>query len=99
LPDFGPVEQRPERKTGLKSALGVSQQYGIALWRDPRRAWLLMWAYFLLSLAVGPVISLYIGPAGPSPMSASHWYNWIFSAFFAWRVASAWAARCCGCTG
>jgi hypothetical protein len=66
----------------------VSQQYGIALWRDPRRAWLLMWAYFLLSLAVGPVISLYIGPAGVSPMSAaSHWYDWIFSAFFACRVA------------
>jgi hypothetical protein len=77
----------PERKTGLKGALGVSQQYGIALWRDPRRAWLLMWAYFLLSLAVGPIISLYIGPAGLSPMSAGHWYDWIFSAFFAWRVA------------
>jgi hypothetical protein len=78
----------PERKTGLKGALGVSQQYGVVLWRDPRRAWLLMWAYFLLSLAVGPVIYLYIGPGGVSPMSAAgHWYDWIFSAFFAWRVA------------
>jgi hypothetical protein len=77
----------PERRTGLKGALGVSQQYGIVLWRDPRRAWLLMWAYFLLSLAVSPIIYLYIGPAGVSPMSAGHWYDWIFSAFFAWRVA------------
>jgi hypothetical protein len=66
----------------------MSQQYGVGLWRDPRRAWLLMWAYFLLSLAVGPVIYLYVGPAGVSPMSAvGHWYDWIFSAFFAWRVA------------
>ena len=46
-----------------------------------------MWAYFLLSLAVGPIVSLYIGPAGLSPLSASHWYDWIFSAFFAWRVS------------
>lgn len=66
----------------------MSQQHGVGLWRDPRRAWLLMWSYFLLSLAVGPVIYLYIGPESVSPMSAAgHWYDWIFSAFFAWRVA------------
>ena len=54
------------------------------MWRDPRRAGWLMWAYFLLSLVAGSVIYLRVGPA--SSGQAGHGYNWIFSAFFAWRV-------------
>jgi hypothetical protein len=42
---------------------------------------------FSASLAVSPIIYLYIGSAGVSPMSPGRWYDWIFSAFFAWRVA------------
>lgn len=56
----------------------------ISVWRDPRRAGWLMWAYFLLSLAVGPVVHLSVGSA--SPGHAGDGYDWIFSAFFSWRV-------------
>ncbi len=54
------------------------------MWRDPRRAGWLMWAYFLLSLVVGSVIYLSVGPA--SSGQAGNGYGWIFSAFFSWRV-------------
>jgi hypothetical protein len=53
-------------------------------WRDPRRAGLLMWAYFLISVAVGSGISIRAGtgPSGPT----GHLSGAIVSAFFAWRV-------------
>jgi hypothetical protein len=51
------------------------------LWRDPRRAGLLMGAYFLLSLATGPAISVRIGTGALSDVA-----GWACSAFFAWRV-------------
>ncbi|MCW2935556.1 MAG: hypothetical protein JWM19_6518 [Actinomycetia bacterium] len=51
------------------------------LWRDPRRAWLLMVAYFLLSLAVGPAIDVRIGTGALSGA-----IGWVLSAFFTWRV-------------
>jgi bacteriorhodopsin len=53
-------------------------------WRDPQRAGLLMWAYFLISLAVGPVIFIRAGTG--SPGSAGHASGAIVSAFLAWRV-------------
>jgi hypothetical protein len=67
---------------------------GAALWRDPRQAGLLMCAYFLLALAVGPAVyvnaragsfsaSVGNGPAGPPGWL----YGAAFSAFFAWRVS------------
>jgi hypothetical protein len=51
------------------------------LWRDPRRAGLLVGAYFLLSLATGPAFPVRIG-TGP----LSWLLGWAFSAFLAWRV-------------
>lgn len=51
------------------------------LWRDPRRAGLLMAAYVLLSLATGPAISVRIGTGALSDV-----VGWGCSAFFAWRV-------------
>lgn len=51
-----------------------------AVWQDPSRAWLLMVAYFLLSLVTG--ISISVG-MGPGPFSLS---GWVATAFFAWRV-------------
>ncbi|TVZ05149.1 hypothetical protein EAS64_11150 [Trebonia kvetii] len=59
-------------------------RFAIGMWHDPRRAGWLMWAYFLLSLIVGSVVYLSVGPA--SSGQPGHGYNWIFSAFFAWRV-------------
>jgi hypothetical protein len=56
-----------------------------SLWRDPRHAGGLMSAYFLLSLVTGPVIYLNVGPA---PLASGRGaFGWVFSAFFAWRVA------------
>lgn len=49
--------------------------------RDPRRAWLLMVAYFLLSLAVGPTLDVRIGTGNLSGA-----IGWVLAAFFAWRV-------------
>jgi hypothetical protein len=54
------------------------------LWRDPRWAGLHMWGYFLISLAVGPVIFTRAG--GAPPGLASHVLGAVASAFFAWRV-------------
>jgi hypothetical protein len=51
------------------------------LWRDPRRAGLLMVAYFLLSLVTGPVISVRIGTGGLSWLA-----GWVVSGILAWRV-------------
>lgn len=51
-----------------------------AVWQDPDYVWLLMVAYFLLSLVTG--ISISVG-AGPGPFSLS---GWVATAFFAWRV-------------
>jgi hypothetical protein len=59
-------------------------RFTIIVWRDPRRAGWLMWAYFLLSLVVGSVVYFSVGPA--SSGQSSHGYDWIVSAFFAWRV-------------
>ena len=52
-----------------------------ALWRDPRRAGLLMGAYFLLSFATGPAIFVRIGTGALSGLA-----GWALLAFFAWRV-------------
>ena len=54
------------------------------LWRDPRRAGLLMAASFLISLAVGPSVFLNTG-SGP-PGLGTHVLGALVSAFFAWRV-------------
>jgi hypothetical protein len=51
-----------------------------AVWRDPGSVWLLMIAYFLLSLVTGVFISVGVGP-GPFSLS-----GWVATAFFAWRV-------------
>jgi hypothetical protein len=51
------------------------------LWRDPRRAGLLMGVWFLLSLVAGPVIFVRIGTGAASELA-----GWMLSAFFAWRV-------------
>jgi len=54
------------------------------LWRDPRRAGLLMAAYFLISLAVGPSVFLKVG-SGP-PGVGTHVLGALGTAFFSWRV-------------
>ena len=54
------------------------------LWRDPRRAGLLMAASFLISLAVDPSVFLKVG-SGP-PGLGTHVLGALGSAFFAWRV-------------
>jgi hypothetical protein len=54
------------------------------LWRDPRRAGLLMGAYFLISLATGPVVFVRAA-SGPSGV-AGHVFGAIVAGFFAWRV-------------
>jgi hypothetical protein len=59
-------------------------RFTISVWRDPRRAGWLMWAYFLLSLVAGSVLYLRVGPA--SGGQSGDRYDWIASAFFAWRV-------------
>ena len=51
-----------------------------AVWQGPDFVWLLMVAYFLLSLVTG--ISIAVG-VGPGPFSLS---GWVATAFFAWRV-------------
>jgi hypothetical protein len=55
------------------------------LWRNPRWAGLLMAAYVLLSLAVGPDVFLKTGtgPAGPG----ARVFGALAAAFFAWRVS------------
>ncbi len=54
------------------------------LWRDPRRAGLLMAASFLISLAVDPSVFLKAG-SGP-PGLGTHVLGALASGFFAWRV-------------
>lgn len=54
------------------------------LWRDPRRAGLLMAAYFLISLATGPVVYIR-GGSGP-PGLAGHVFGAVVAGFLAWRV-------------
>lgn len=54
------------------------------VWRDPRRAGLLMAACFLISLAVSPGVFLKVG-SGP-PGLGTHVFGALVSAFFAWRV-------------
>ena len=61
-------------------------RFTIIVWRDPRRAGWLMWAYFLLSLVVGSVVYFSVGPASSGQSSLG--YDWIVSAFFAWRAHS-----------
>jgi hypothetical protein len=63
------------------------------LWRDPRQAGLLMCAFFLLALAVGPAIFFSAGAGSVNVSSGSGparppglLYGAAFSAFFAWRV-------------
>jgi hypothetical protein len=57
------------------------------LWRDPRRAWLLMTAWFLVSLATGPVVSVHVSADGSPRISIlTRLIDWALSAFFAWRV-------------
>lgn len=43
-----------------------------------------MWAYFLLSLAAGPVVHFRISSAPTGGADVD--YGWIFTAFFCWRV-------------
>ena len=54
------------------------------LWRDPRRAGMLMAACFLISVAVGPSVFVK-GGSGP-PGLGTHVIGALVSAFFAWRV-------------
>ena len=54
------------------------------LWRDPRRAGLLMGTYFLISLAAGPVVYIRVG-SGP-PGLAGHAFGAVVAGFLAWRV-------------
>ena len=54
------------------------------LWRDPRRAGMLIAASFLISLAVGQSVFLKVG-SGP-PGIGTHVLGALVSAFFAWRV-------------
>jgi len=54
------------------------------LWRDPRRAGLLMGAYFLISLAAGPVVYAEVGSGPPAP--AGHVFGAAAAGFLAWRV-------------
>jgi hypothetical protein len=54
------------------------------LWRDPRRAGLLMAACFLFSLAAGPGLFLKVGSDPPG--LGTHVSGALVSAFFAWRV-------------
>src|ERR1700733_11719170 len=54
------------------------------LWRDPRRAGLLMGAYFLISLAAGPFVYIRVG-SGP-PGLAGHVFGVVVAGFLAWRV-------------
>jgi hypothetical protein len=54
------------------------------LLRDPRRAGLLMAAYFLISLAPGPSVFVTNGSGPPGP--GTHVLGALVSAFFAWRV-------------
>jgi len=56
------------------------------LWRDPRRAWLLMTAWFLLSLVTGPILSVHVSNGSPATSFLTRLVSWAFSAFFAWRV-------------
>lgn len=56
-----------------------------SLWRDPRHAPLLMTAYFLLSLAAGPVVYINVNPA-PLGLVSNH-LGWLVTAFLAWRVS------------
>jgi hypothetical protein len=64
-----------------KREAGLDRTRLSAVWQDPEWAWLLMVAYFLLSLVTG--ISISVG-VGPGPFSLS---GWVATAFFAWRVA------------
>ena len=57
------------------------------LWRNPRWAGLLMAAYVLLSLAVGPEVFVKPG-TGPVGLGA-HVFGALAAAFFAWRVTRA----------
>jgi hypothetical protein len=62
----------------------------IDLWRDPRRAGLLMGAWFLVSLLVRPVVYVHAGTGGTPlqpPTGVAQVSAWVVSAFFAWRVA------------
>src|ERR1700722_6821682 len=54
------------------------------LWRDPRWAGLLLAAYVLLSLAVGPNVFSTTGPRPVGPQA--HVFDALAAAFFAWRV-------------
>jgi hypothetical protein len=54
------------------------------LWRDPRWAGLLMVAYVLLSLAVGPDVFSKTGPGPVGP--GAHVFGALAAALFAWRV-------------
>jgi hypothetical protein len=54
------------------------------LWRNPRWAGLLMAAYALLSLAVGPDVFSKTGPGPVGP--GAHVFGALAAAFFAWRV-------------
>jgi hypothetical protein len=68
---------------------GEPPDQAVTLWRDERRAGLLMLAYFMLSLALPPEAGyVYIGhstASGAPPSSRD--FAWIVTAFFAWRVA------------
>ena len=54
------------------------------LWRDPRRAGVLMVAYFLLALPDEPVV--YVTAGSQRPGLAAHESGALALAFFAWRV-------------
>ena len=63
------------------SASAEARRRVSVLWRDPRRAGLLMGAYFLLALATGPAISVRIGTGALSTV-----VGWVLLVFLIWRV-------------
>lgn len=65
----------------MRLAAATARRRVSVLWRDPRRAGLLMGVYFLLSLATGPGISVRIGTG-----TLSRPVGWVLLAFLVWRV-------------